>query len=588
VNSAGSPAIQIERPPTGPGTSRSSGLMDEWMLEWLAVSADSLIGQAPGVAAELLAQAVEGIPSGSIRHAWLASRLADALYRTGDRTGAEQVAARGLVHTTDPDLLVDLHWTLAQCRLITGRGAETFAAVEQVLAFPGISAKHRARLQVLAARTHLYLGDLREAGQEAENALASATEVADTWGVGWALHVLAATATVRGDMTGGLLLFDRALAVAETDPALTDLGLLLQINKAVTLFMLDRCDEALATAERAGQRADQVGTALRVAQAHGVLGQGLYEMGRWDDALTEIAIVPEHLKESFAACCELAIAAEIGYHRNEPATARSHLASAQAYAQRLGRRIVSGLLLAQSLDREEAGRLNDALAVLVTALDSDADDMGETEDLLADAVRLALKTGEASTAQRLAERAAVLAEETEIPHQQANALYCRGLLEQDAFVLLAAAQRYTDAGRPLPRAKALEAAAKCLAEAHDWIRARQTYEQTLEIYEFLGAEADVNRINVEFRAYGIRRRPHSKRERPASGWNSLTEREIKVAALVEEGLSNPEIAARLKLSRRTVATHVSHILKKLNVTTRTDIARELALRVQSGPDVERV
>jgi DNA-binding CsgD family transcriptional regulator len=32
------------------------------------------------------------------------------------------------------------------------------------------------------------------------------------------------------------------------------------------------------------------------------------------------------------------------------------------------------------------------------------------------------------------------------------------------------------------------------------------------------------------------------------------------------------------LSRRTVATHVSHILKKLNVTTRTDIARESALR----------
>ena len=32
------------------------------------------------------------------------------------------------------------------------------------------------------------------------------------------------------------------------------------------------------------------------------------------------------------------------------------------------------------------------------------------------------------------------------------------------------------------------------------------------------------------------------------------------------------------LSRRTVATHVSHILKKLNVATRTDIARESALR----------
>jgi DNA-binding NarL/FixJ family response regulator len=47
---------------------------------------------------------------------------------------------------------------------------------------------------------------------------------------------------------------------------------------------------------------------------------------------------------------------------------------------------------------------------------------------------------------------------------------------------------------------------------------------------------------------------------------------------VQEGLSNPEIAARLMLSRRTVATHVSHILKKLDVHSRTDIARESALR----------
>jgi DNA-binding NarL/FixJ family response regulator len=58
--------------------------------------------------------------------------------------------------------------------------------------------------------------------------------------------------------------------------------------------------------------------------------------------------------------------------------------------------------------------------------------------------------------------------------------------------------------------------------------------------------------------------------------------ELRVAALVVEGLSNPEIAARLVLSRRTVSAHVSHILKKLDVATRTDIARESALRVHAA------
>jgi DNA-binding NarL/FixJ family response regulator len=51
-----------------------------------------------------------------------------------------------------------------------------------------------------------------------------------------------------------------------------------------------------------------------------------------------------------------------------------------------------------------------------------------------------------------------------------------------------------------------------------------------------------------------------------------------VAGLVAQGMSNPQIAAQLFLSRRTVQTHVSHILAKLNLSSRIDIAREAARR----------
>ncbi len=102
------------------------------------------------------------------------------------------------------------------------------------------------------------------------------------------------------------------------------------------------------------------------------------------------------------------------------------------------------------------------------------------------------------------------------------------------------------------------------------------------MYEFLGAEADLNRVQSEFRALGIRRGPHSRPPAGSGGWDSLTDAELKVAAFVEEGLTNPEIAARLMVSPRTVATHVSHILRKLDVATRTDIARESALRVHAS------
>ena len=52
----------------------------------------------------------------------------------------------------------------------------------------------------------------------------------------------------------------------------------------------------------------------------------------------------------------------------------------------------------------------------------------------------------------------------------------------------------------------------------------------------------------------------------------LAKREVEVARLVAEGLSNKEVAARLFISERTVATHVGHILDKLGFGSRAQIA----------------
>ncbi|TGB16007.1 LuxR C-terminal-related transcriptional regulator [Streptomyces sp. MZ04] len=63
--------------------------------------------------------------------------------------------------------------------------------------------------------------------------------------------------------------------------------------------------------------------------------------------------------------------------------------------------------------------------------------------------------------------------------------------------------------------------------------------------------------------------------RNGGGISELTPREREVAALVAQGLSNREVAERLVISKRTADTHVEHILTKLHVTSRTEIAAAL-------------
>ena len=578
---AGAPADRVARQLRWAvnGAGGRSEPMGEWILSWLARTAELLVVQAPQVAAELLRHAVASTPAASAQHDYLSGRLADALYRIGEIAEAEQVAKRALAHAAEPDLLIDLHWTLAQCSIRAGRSAESLATLNQALTAPGITARHRARLLVLAARTHSNSGEVEKAGRVAATALTAASEASDNWAMGWALHVLSIVTAVQGQSADALALFDRALTVTRADPALTDLQLLLQINKAIMLGNLDRYEEALAAAREARQLAGQVGTTIRLGQAHGALGQLLFETGRWDEAMAEVAVVThEDRNEHAAACGELGIAAVICFHRGEAGVARRHLAAAVPHAERLGNRVIAPLALARSLDLEQDGARPEALAALTAGFSDNKEELEEVEDLLADAVRLAMETGDLDTAKDLTGHAAALAADSEIPHRQANALYCRGLLDHDARRLTEAAERYAEASRPLLHAQALEAAAEHVVGADDRDRARAAFTRAVEIYASLGAAADMARLQARFRAHGIRRGPTTKHRRARSGWDSLTPAETKIAALVEGGLSNPEIAAKLFLSRRTVASHVSHILKKLDVHSRTDIAREAALR----------
>jgi len=73
------------------------------------------------------------------------------------------------------------------------------------------------------------------------------------------------------------------------------------------------------------------------------------------------------------------------------------------------------------------------------------------------------------------------------------------------------------------------------------------------------------------------RRARGTRKRPAGGWESLTPTEQQVVELVARGLTNPQVAEQMFVSRSTVKTHLEHIFQKLDVSSRGELTA-LAVR----------
>jgi DNA-binding CsgD family transcriptional regulator len=95
-----------------------------------------------------------------------------------------------------------------------------------------------------------------------------------------------------------------------------------------------------------------------------------------------------------------------------------------------------------------------------------------------------------------------------------------------------------------------------------------------------GATWDAGRVRQRLRALGVRRRFVSA-DRPASGWEALTDSELQVVRLVAGGLTNRDAAERLFVSPHTVGTHLRHVFTKLDVNSRVELAR-IALEREPG------
>ena len=125
--------------------------------------------------------------------------------------------------------------------------------------------------------------------------------------------------------------------------------------------------------------------------------------------------------------------------------------------------------------------------------------------------------------------------------------------------------------QPFERARTALLFGEMLRRGRRKSEARRHLREALETFEGLGALAWAARAAAELRATGA-----TARRRDESTRDELTPQELQIVRLVAEGKTNPEAAAQLFLSPKTVQYHLRKVFAKLDVSSRTELVRLVA------------
>jgi DNA-binding CsgD family transcriptional regulator len=569
-----------------------------WLAGWLVAEGPVLASQAVAVAIPLYRQALGQVAAGDGRRLELAVSLASALYAAARYEEADQVAKQALAPgpgRVDADHALTLYVLMAQNLHSQGKVAPALAVLDRADTKRDWTPSQQLHLQVTRARTCGWSDRpaCAQARIRARELLPLAEQLGDSWAIAtlW-LTVAEYYPETMGDhdpLSDRKSVFDetlrcseRGLAAVQGHPELLPLQLKLQVLQVAVLSKALRFAECATAAARVRALAERVGNRHCAGLAAHYGAMCLFQFGRWDDLSAEADTVDDFDWVSSGAAALAAIAL---LHRDDEQRAEPYVRRVAGTAERLGASYGSTVNWAQveSLQLERAGRDADALERLVTGEDPAAEwweDCYYTPRV--QAARLAVSLGDREAVEQILrwnERLSLL-------HPGVRA-QCQGLADRDPRLLAQAVASYRSAGQKFQLAQAVEDLGIVLAERDDVPAARPHLIQALRLYEDLAATWDLHRIRARFREYGIRTGSHAARDRPATGWASLTKTESGIARLIADGKSNPEIAHTLFLSRRTVESHVSHILTKLGQRSRVDITRLAAAQPPDETGVVR-
>ena len=365
----------------------------------------------------------------------------------------------------------------------------------------------------------------------------------------------------QGDFAGGLALLDEAMIAVETrelSPVAVGDSYCTVIEGCVEVFDTRRAQVwTTALASWCDQQPELV---LYRSECLVHRAELMHLRGAWAEALEEL----EHFIERFVMPNHRMLGT-LHYLRAELHRLRGDFPAAEtAYreASAVGQNIQPGHALA----RLAQGQLDAANAAIRRTV-AEAEDPISRARLLPAFVDIMLTSNDVAAAEGAAGELAVLADAFDRPFVRAlaeHALGCVRLAAGDPSAAITSLRRawngWRDVEAPYEAARARVAIACACRALGDEDGASMELDAAKLAFVDLGAATDIDRVD---QLLGVE---------PIGLAGGLSAREREVLALVAAGRSNREIADALVISEKTVSSHVSHILTKLGVPSRTAAA----------------
>ncbi len=559
---------------------------EEDAIPELRAAAGGLAPRDPDAASTVLGRAID-LARDPLSVAELRSEQAMVLLAAGRAREAEETAEAALrISPLPADLRADLHLALGEACSHQGSLGASIAHFGAALDLGVLGPSRRAYALGRKGENRVWTFDLEAAWREADEARVAGQEVGAPAVITEAYATQTAVRSFGARFAEAIELGEAAVAAAGDDP-----DALRRTPHAYLGFALmgaDRTDDARRVTQEGRKRSAELGQVLVLPNYHQLLVRLGWFSGEWDDALAE-ADAAASLEADFGLGWGIpgndAIRGLVAFHRGDLDAARTwydrssnaRTSGGDEAGSELGV-LLGAQLLAADGDERGASDLLHGMFSLMRAAGMDATRLwvGPTT------VLLLLATGQRDLAADAAADVVRVAGTSGTPTALGAAAAVEGLIDDDPARHDAAAAKYQEGGRPLDELRALEWAGDAFVRAGKPDDAIVRFQAALAISRRLDASHDARRLLAALRDLGVRVGTRGTQPRATTGWESLTVAEQNVAALIDEGLRNGEIAERLFVSRRTVETHVGRLYRKLGPENRVALANVIREQLTSA------